>query len=141
MAQDAAITGEMKSLLNVEFGPVDYEVERGMLKKFVEAIEDPNPLWQSVAPPTFVAAMQIWEIIERIYKCESSLKRFINGGNQIEYYKPIKLGDKISVTCKMVNIQEREGKKGPMVVNTVERTFKNQDGEIVIKEYNTIIRF
>ncbi len=141
MAETSVITEEMRNLLNVEFGPEVYEIEKGMLKKFVQAIDDPNPLWQKVAPPTFVAALRLDELTQKIWTVKCPLSRFLNGGNEIEYYQPIKVGDVISVTGKLVDLREREGRLGKMVFMTVELTYKNQQGEIVAKGRNTLIRY
>ena len=48
MSEEPIISDELQSLLNVEFGPEVYEIEKGMVRKFAEAIDDPNPLWQQV---------------------------------------------------------------------------------------------
>src|SRR5207302_8392074 len=37
--------------------PVTATVEAGHLKRFAEAIRDPNPRWREEAPPTFLAAI------------------------------------------------------------------------------------
>jgi len=141
LAEASAITDELRSLLNVEFGPEVYEIEKGMLKKFADAIDDPNPLWQKVAPPTFATALRLDELTQKVWTAKCPLTRFLNAGNELEYYQPIKVGDVISVTGKLADIREREGKMGKMLFMTLELTYKNQKGEIVIKGRNTIIRY
>lgn len=141
MAEASVITDEMRSLLNVEFGPEVYEIEKGMFKKFAQAIDDPNPLWQKVAPPTFVTALRLDELTEKVWTVKCPLTRFLNAGNELEYYQPIKVGDVISVTGKLVDLREREGRMGKMVFMTLELTYKNQKGEIVVKGRNTLIRY
>ena len=64
MADESVISEELKSLLNVEFGPEVYEIEKGMLRKFAEAIDDPNPRWLKEAPPTFPAALVPKELLQ-----------------------------------------------------------------------------
>ena len=46
MADESVITPELERLLNVQFGPDVYEIEKGMVQKFAEAIEDANPAWE-----------------------------------------------------------------------------------------------
>lgn len=141
MAEASVITDELRSLLNVEVGPQVYEIEKGMLKKFAEAIGDPNPLWQKVAPPTIATALRLDELTEKVWTAKCSLTRFLNAGSELEYYQPVKVGDVISVTGKLADLREREGKMGKMLFMTLELTYKNQKGEIVIKGRNTIIRY
>ncbi len=141
MAEASVITDELKNLLNVEFGPEVYEVEKGMLKKFADAVGDPNPLWRKVAPPTFATALRLDELTQKMWTVKCPLTRFLNAGNELEYYQPIKVDDVISVTGKLADIREREGKMGKMLFMTLELTYKNQKGETVIKGRNTIIRY
>lgn len=141
MAEASAITDEIRNLLNVEFGPEVYEIEKGMVKKFAEAIDDPNPLWQKVAPPTFPTALRLEELTQKVWTVKCPLPRFLNGGSELEYYKPIKVGDVISVTGKLSDVREREGKTGKMLFMTLELTYKNQNGEVVAKGRNTLIRY
>ncbi len=37
---------ELKSKIGVEWPPLVYEIEKGMLRRFAQAVGDPNPLWQ-----------------------------------------------------------------------------------------------
>lgn len=141
MAEASVITDELRSLLNVEIGPQVYEIEKGMLKKFAEAIGDFNPLWQKVAPPTIATALRLDELTEKVWTAKCPLTRFLNAGNELEYYQPVKVGDVISVTGKLADLREREGKMGKMLFMTLELTYKNQKGEMVIKGRNTIIRY
>ena len=65
MPDGSVITDEIRNTIGREFGPHVYEVEKGAIKKFAEALEDTNPLWQDekyaaesryggiIAPPTF----------------------------------------------------------------------------------------
>ena len=148
----SVITEEMRSMLGIEVGPQVYEIEKGMIKKFVEAIDDPNPLWQDeeyakkagyggiVCPPTFLMALQLTEQILWAKTVKCPLKGFLNGGNEFEYYQPVKLGDIISVTGKLADLQEKEGKAGKLVIIITEQTYTNQRGEVVAKSWNTFIR-
>ena len=65
MSDEPVVSEELQSLLNVPFGPEVYEIEKGMIRRFVRAVGDSNPLWQDeesakktsyggiIAPPTF----------------------------------------------------------------------------------------
>ena len=148
----SVITEEMRSMLGVEVGPQVYEIEKGMIRKFAEAIDDPNPLWQDeayakkarygsiVCPPTFLMALELTEQVLWAKSVKCPLKGFLNGGNEFEYYQPIKLGDIISVTGKLVDPQEKEGKTGKIVIMLTEQTYTNQRGEVVAKGRSTFIR-
>jgi len=146
------ITEGMRSMLGVEVGPRVYEIEKGMIKKFAEAIDDPNPLWQDeayarearyggiVCPPTFLLAIELTEQIMWAMSVECPLKGFLNGANEFEYYQPIRPGDVISVTGKLVDLREKEAKIGKIVVMVMEQTYTNQRKEVVAKGYHTFVR-
>jgi len=97
LGEEPMISEELESLLNVELGPEIYEIEKGMVRKFAEAIEDPNPLWQKIAPPTFPAALIPKELFHKLLAAKCPLSRSLNGASELEYYQPINVGDVI--TC------------------------------------------
>jgi hypothetical protein len=141
MAGESVITEELESMLNVEFGPEVYEIEKGMVKKFAEAIDDPNPAWREVAPPTFPAALVPTGLLHKLFNVDCPLKRVLNGSSELEYLKPIRVGDVISVTAKLTRLRQMGGKDGVTLFMFTEATFTNQDGEVVVKGKNTYIRY
>ena len=141
MSDAPIITEELKGLLNVEFGPEVYEVEKGMVRKFAQAIGDLNPLWRTIAPPTFPTVLRLEELYQKLFTAECPLSRFLNGGNALEYYQTINIGDVISVTGKLAGLRKREGETGGALFMIVELTYKNQKGEIVAKGRDTFIRY
>ena len=141
MAGESVITEELNSLLNVEFGPEVYEIEKGMLKKFAEAIEDPNPRWLEEALPTFPAALVPKELLNKLFNADIPLKRLLNGTSDLEYIRPIKAGDVISVTAKLTRLRQVAGVEGPTLFMFTEMTYTNQKGEVVVKGKNTYIKY
>lgn len=150
MPENSLISEVMRSNIGVESEPIVYEVEKGAIKKFAEAIGDPNPLWQDeeyarksvyggiIAPPTFAISLRHDPFLDRV-KQMAAFKRILNGGNDIEYFQPLRPGDIISVTGKVVDIRERAGKAGNMAFMTVELSYRKQDGELAARIRNTII--
>jgi hypothetical protein len=135
------ISEELQSMVNVPFGPDVYEIEKGMVKKFVEAIDDPNPRWREETPPTFPAALVPAQLIHKLFNVKSSLKRLLNGASDLEYLKPIKAGDVISVTGTLTRLRQVAGAEGPTLFMFTEMTYTNQRGEVVIKGKNTYIKY
>ena len=141
MAEESVITEELEGLLNVEFGPEVYEIEKGMVRKFAEAIDDPNPAWQEEASPTFPAALVPTELLHILFNAECSLTRLLNGTSALEYLIPIKIGDVISVTAKLTRMRQVNGKDGPSLFLFTEVTYTNQGGEVAARGKNTYIRY
>lgn len=153
MAQESGIPSVLKELIGKETAPVTWEVEKGWIKRFAEAIDDPNPLWTDekfarktryggiIAPPTFPTALRNEEALKVFFELDIPQKRVLNGGNELEIFEPIRPGDKITVTAKLVDVREREGRMGKMLFLIQEVTYKNQFGDVVAIGRNTIIRY
>jgi len=141
LSAESVITEELNALLNVEFGPEVYEIEKGMLKKFAEAIDDPNPRWQKTAPPTFPAALVPKALLNKLFNIEIPLKRLLNGTSDLEYLRPIEAGDVISVTARLTRLRQVQGAEGPTLFMFTEMTYTNQRGEVVVKGKNTYIKY
>ena len=63
---------------------------------------------------------------------KTSLKRILNGGNEIEVYEYAALGDEIYFQSKYAGIIERESKKGDhLLIVTVETTYTNQRNQVL----------
>ena len=138
---DSVITEELNALLNVDFPPEVYEIERGVLRRFAEAIDDPNPRWQEEAPPTFAAALVPRQLLHKLFSADIPLKRLLNGSSELEYLKPIKAGDTVSVTAKLTRLRQVAGAQGPTLFMFTEVVYTNQRGETVVKGKNTYIKY
>lgn len=135
-----------RSVLGVESAAISYEVEKGAIRKFVEAVGDEDPIYYDgqaaqaagfktiVAPSTFLCTFRAQELPD--LKIQFGRVR-LNGGNEYEYYHPIYAGDTITVTAKYADVSERSGRTGKMVFVITELTFRNQHGQVVAKGRNT----
>ena len=153
MERDSVITDEMRAAIGVESGPSTREVEKGAIRRFAEAIGDPNPLYRDeeqaakskygamICPPSFFGWMVRSAGATRSF--QSPFTRGYNGGNEYEFFKPIKAGDVLTTTSKIVEMYERQGgpQTGRMLFTVTETTYKNQNGEIVAKSRGTGISY
>lgn len=150
-SQQSVITEEMKKLIGVESKPVIYEVEAGAIRRFAEAIADPNPLYydeeyakksrygKMIAPPTFFG----WPTKEAPRtEIIGPFKSVLNGGNEVEYTRPVYAGDRLVATTKVVSLQDRDGRLGKMLITVRETTYKDaKNGELVAKARGTLITY
>ncbi len=147
------ITEELRDMLGVDQEPHVFEVEAGHIQRFVEAVGDTNPLWTDkefaatthygapVAPPTFLVDYGLIEVGDKLMGMECSLSRFVNGGTEIEIYKPMKVGDTITTVARIADLIEKEGKQGTLLLIIIEVVYTNQRGELVKKCRETFIRY
>jgi acyl dehydratase len=68
------------------------------------------------------------------------LKRILNGGTEAEFFELARVGDQISSQAEYVEITEREGRSGPMVIVKVRTTYTNQDDHVLARVTNSLIR-
>jgi acyl dehydratase len=151
MNEMSSIAEEFVKLIGVEAEPEFWEVERGHIRRFAQAIGDPNPLWQDeeyaaktqyggiIAPPQFLIDAGLVKLVDRLVEmCPD--KANINGGTELEFYRPMKVGDTITTVAKLSEVKQRTGKSGVMLFLTVEVTYTNQKGELVARCRNLFIR-
>ena len=151
MVENSSILQEARRSIGIETEPGVYEIEKGMIKRFIEALDDHNPLWCNeeyakksqyggiIAPPALLLAIgqtQGWNMSPSI-----PAKAVFDATDQLEYYQPVRAGDTITVTCRISDIQEKQGKRaGKMLLVTLEKTYKNQQKELVAKCWRTTFR-
>ncbi|WP_019379273.1 MaoC family dehydratase N-terminal domain-containing protein [Virgibacillus halodenitrificans] len=127
-----------------------FEVEKGHIKRFAEAIGDNNPLYinqeyaektpyQSViAPPTFLIAAGA---NGGDLPLELDTKRMLHGEQEFIYYKSVRPGDSLQCQMKVSDLYEREGKSGSMQFLILDTEMKDPRGELVaISRMNIIYR-
>ena len=145
MVEDSLITEEMRNKIGIESEPEVYEIEKGMIRRFVLAIDDPNPLWQDeecarksryggiVAPPTFILTIGFDELQQQVRE-SIPYEGILHSSTELECYQPVRPGDAITVITKIANIRERQrSRMGKMVFVTLDITYKNQRQELVAK--------
>lgn len=159
MSSVPVITEEIKRMIGRELGkPIVREVTKEAIQRVAWAIDDPSPLWQDeeyakgtryggiVAPPVFLVCLwpegtEFPEIVDNLVKLESPLTRVLAAGNEFEYFEPVRPGDVITITSKLADAREHEGKLGKMLLLDGEVTYTNQEGKVVVKQRVGIIRY
>ena len=150
MTQESVVTQEMRDVIGVESESITYDVEKGAIRKFAEAIGDDNPLFVDeeaarksrhgglIAPPTFMRSMSAGRSRATV---ESPYPAALDGGSEWEYYEPVRPGDRIAVTVKVSDMFEREGRLGNMLFIIRETNYVNQYGKTVAIQRGTGISY
>ena len=144
MAEDSLITEEMRSWLGKELDRRTLDVEKGAIRRFAEAIGDPNPLWNDdaasggvIAPPTFLRSATPG----LDFPFPTAPQRLLDGGSEWEYFEPVRAGDAITCVTRLADVRERVGRLGPMLFLVRETTYTNQLGQVVAAQRSTQIRY
>jgi acyl dehydratase len=138
-----------RTLIGRESEPTLHEVEKGAIRRFADAIGDPNPLALDeeaaraaghrslVAPPTFAVTLS-WS--ERFrHSLDLGTRSLLHGEQSFELARPIVAGDRLVVRSRVADVQERAGASGPMDVVVVEDEGRDEQGELVFRARATFI--
>lgn len=70
---------------------------------------------------------------------ESPFKRLLNGGNEIEFFRCLAVGEKAVANARYADVQLKQGKSGAMLLVTIETTFTTEAGERLLVNRQTLI--
>jgi N-terminal half of MaoC dehydratase len=132
------VIDRIKTRIGVEGPPQTATVEAGHVRRFAEAIGDPNPRWKSQAPPTFLVALASASM--HLDDAEEFGKGWLNGGNRFEYFAPVMIGDQITARSHVADVYDKAGSSGDLLFIIFETEYRNQRGELVARLRGTAIR-
>ena len=70
---------------------------------------------------------------------EHPFKRLLNGGNEIEFYRCLALGERCVAQARYANVQLKEGRSGTMLMVDIETEFRTEAGELLLINRQTLI--
>jgi acyl dehydratase len=134
-----------------------------MIQRYAIAVGDENPLYFDdayaracgypgiIAPPNFLPAILGWSAgpPERDLLAdgtESSLVppeiaglRLMGGGQALSFGQPVVPGDDITARCKLVDMHQRQGRSGELIIAVTETIYTNQCNNHLVTSRATII--
>lgn len=124
------------ALIGTSSEPVTFEVERGAIRKFADAIGDPNPVYQvgDIAPPTFPTTFRT-----RVPGVDLPAARILHGGEEFVYECPIRAGDRITCVRRVVDTYVKKGSSGTLNFLITEQEGRDPDGNLVYRCRSTVI--
>jgi hypothetical protein len=138
MITTAEAIDRIKTRIGVDGPSVSAPVEAGHVRRFAEAIGDPNPRWEKEAPPTFLVALAPASL--HVSDAEDYGTGWLNGGNRFEYFGPVMIGDQITAKGRIVDVYDKAGSSGNLLFIIFETDYANQRGELVARLRGTMIR-
>jgi len=134
------------------------EVEKGAIKRFAEAVDDPNPLYRDeeyarrtkygsiIAPPGFFGwPVKPGPMLDRMRRelaaamVEAGYPALLDGGIEFEFMVPVRPGDILVAVPKIANIYDRETRAGKLAFGIIETSYTNQNGALVAVARQTLI--
>ena len=160
-----ALSEKDRGLIGRESAPIyaPDEVCKPMIRHWVEAVEDPNPLYVDeeyargskyggiIAPPQMMMVwcmprMWPWPEFPWVPMAELELPgdydTYVATDMIHEYYLPVRPGDILSYTMKLDKVSEEKKTrigKGHFITTT--QTYRNQRGEVVGKEIRVVLKY
>jgi acyl dehydratase len=125
------------SLVGKTTAPVEFEVEKGAIRRFAEAIGDANPLYLDeayarshgyasvIAPPTFPTTFRV------PFDLGVDPSRFLHGEQEYAYTRPIVAGETIRCVGTVRHAHEKQGSLGTMTFVEIEVTGTDPQGQPV----------
>jgi acyl dehydratase len=130
------------------------------IKEYLAGTGDWNPLhWDDEAAAVsrhgrLVAPVLMFQAVCRDIVAESTLLsdgqhpnlgvqgvtgRTVLAGQEIELGEPVHIGDVITLRERLLGIEEKQGRSGPLVIVTTEETYTNEPGVFVARTVTTRI--
>jgi len=151
------IPDEMKQCIGMVDPPTVYEVEKGAIRRYADAVGDGNPLYRDeeyashsphgsiIAPPGFfgwpVGDVPFGGAIGKAVTgaINAGLYRILDAGKTYEFFQPVHAGDTLVGSPEIADITEREGKSGSMYIISFKTTYRNQNGRVVANAVQSFI--
>ncbi|MCC3769874.1 MaoC family dehydratase N-terminal domain-containing protein [Streptomyces sp. UNOC14_S4] len=126
-----------------------YEVGREKIREFAEAIGDTNPVYTDpeaakalgypdvIAPPTFVFAITFRAAGQVVQDPQLGLDydRVVHGDQKFAYTRPVRAGDRLTVTSTIETIKSMAGND----LVTVRGEVRDETGEHVVTAHTMLV--
>ncbi len=152
------IPEEARSLIGKVDPPYVREVEGGAVRRYADAVGNGNPLYQDeayarktrhgglTAPPGFFGwpvktEPQSESVLAAMAAVDrAGYHRLLDGGIVYDFFRPVRVGERLIVYMKVKDIVERESKGGAMIVMELEANYLDENGDPVARSCQTLIR-
>jgi acyl dehydratase len=134
-----------ESFVGLASEPVENTVEKGAVRKFAEAIGDPNPAYTDegaksvhgrlIAPPTFPRTFDYGSISGM----EAPDNGLIHGEHRILYERPLFVGETVMCRVEVAEYFEKEAKSGLLGFLVTKRFGDTPEEERIFTMRDTVI--
>jgi hypothetical protein len=113
-----------------------FEVERGAIRKFADAVQDQTSacVRGDVAPPTFPTTFRM-----TIPGLTFDLARVLHGAQEYRYERPLRAGDRLRCRVRVADVYRRHGSLGEMTFLILAMEGTDESGSPVFTATTTAI--
>lgn len=153
---NSVLTEDIKALIGRPWPAITYEVDKTGIRAWARAVGYDDPVYYDVAvahargypalpaPPGYLGVPRFRpgepEPGPPIRGLHPELQRSVNGGTELMYQGTVFAGDELVATPVFVDIKERHGSLGQMLILTREVCFERH-GDLVCKLTATVINY
>ena len=137
-----------RELIGRRSSPLTLDVEPGHIRRFVEAMGDPDPIYTDEeaaraaghpripAPPTFAAALRPNDARAGV---AIDWTKLLHGEQEFVLHRPLYAGDRLTLTQVIADVYEKQGKAGVMDFMVLETEARDAAGELVYLARSTVV--
>jgi hypothetical protein len=128
--------GLSSDLIGRESETVLFEVERGAIRKFADAVQDQTPecVRGDLAPPTFPTTFRM-----TIPGLTFDLARVLHGSQEYRYERPLRAGDRVHCRVRVADVYQRKGRLGEMTFLILAMDASDESGNPIFSGTTTAI--
>lgn len=154
METKSHITAEIREMLGREDTfHASEPVDAGKIRRLAKSLGFENSHYydmaggQPIGPPTFVFSVNhdsLGEMDETgrptgRLSLPPSFGPAMRGGNRFQFFRPVRVGDRITIHRKVTDLKEKQGRTGTLVFLTYDLKYTDQRGEILGINTETLI--
>ena len=134
------IVERLRSRIGWRSKAVESTIEARQVRVWTEAIGDPNPQWSDEVPPTFLFAL-LPEVLEtELPEATEYGKVWLNGGVRFEYFRTVRIGERLRAVTRLVDVYEKPGRSGSLLFMITESILEDERQGVVCKIHRITIR-
>lgn len=119
--------------------PFVERIEEGRVRDYLLALDQPPLAAGEPVPPLFLLTLARQRRPHLVNN--SSGTGGVNAGDSFEFFAPIFVGDRLTVTSTVLGIEPKQAASRDMLLARIEYVYVNQHGRRVARRVNTTIRW
>lgn len=143
-----------KALIGREFPAVTATIDPESVKAFARALGETDPLYLDddaakrgpfgaiVAPPTYPIAFMAQSMAGAASSFDElglNFMTLVHGEQEFDYERPVKAGETLTLTARIHDVYEKEGRSGILDILVLETEASDRDGKRVFASRQTLV--
>lgn len=121
---------ELKARVGTPWEPFIYQMEPGLIARYLRAVGDAESEEQGNVPPGLLPTLGFEQVISTMLEMKGIV---LHGSTELECFQPVAVGDTVSVGVTISSIRERRSENRDLAFITLEKIYHNQHGRQVAR--------